>query len=293
MSADLALVVNPAAGGGRCGRRADRFVARLRDRGVSVTRVDTAGPGDAARLAAERPEAAVVAVGGDGTLHEVVNGLMARDRPRPALGLLPLGTGNSFARDFGIDDPERAFDALVRGERRPVDVLRVDRDGGALFSVNLVSLGFVAEVGDLTNRRFKALGPAGYVLATLVTVARLRPSSIPVTVGGARDDRPGVFLCFCNSQYTGGSMRMAPSADPADGALDIVRVGPMSRRRLLRLFPRIFDGTHVSAPEIETSRAERVELHLDRPIPALVDGEALSLRLRAVEVVPAALELVA
>lgn len=292
----IVAIVNPAAGGGRCGRTVGPWLDRMREAGLEIEERRTTGPGDAielARAAAEAGADAVVAVGGDGTLHEVVNGLMAAEGPRPALGILPLGTGNSFARDFGLHEPEVAFRALVAAARRPVDVLRVDHRDGQLFSINLVSLGFVAEVGDLTNRRFKGLGPLGYVVATVITVARLHSPVIPVSIGGERDDRPSVFLCFCNSQFTGGAMQMAPSADAGDGKLDVIRVGQMGRRRLLQLFPRIFQGTHVQAPEIEEGRAERVELHLSGPIPALIDGESRSLDLRSVGVVPGALELVA
>ncbi len=291
----VSLVINPAAGGGSCGRKVDGWIDRLRTAGVDVEAHRTRRPGDAVEIAeqlAHNGVDAVIAVGGDGTLHEVANGLMQFDGPRPALGVLPLGTGNSFARDFGQHDAEQAFRALVSGKRREVDILQVAHAEGQLYSLNLVSLGFVAEVGGLTNRRFKPLGPLGYVAATVVTVARLSSPVIPIRVGERSDARPAVFLCFCNSQYTGGAMQMAPAADPSDGLLDVIRVGHMGRLRLLRLFPRIFKGTHVAAPEIEASTAVRVDFDLDQAIPALVDGEALNLQLERIEVLPAALEWV-
>lgn len=292
----VALIVNPAAGGGRCGTRADAVVERLRGAGLDVAVRRTTGPGDAvafARLEAERGADRVVAVGGDGTLHEVVNGLLQVPGTKAELAILPLGTGNSFARDFGLQDPIVAEKALTTGAARPIDALRVRHAGGELFSVNLVSLGFVADVGDVTNRRFKRLGAVGYVAGTFVAVARMKRPVVPIAVdGGADDARPAVFLCFCNSQYTGGAMRMAPAADPTDGQLDVIRVGTMGRSRLLWLFPRIFKGTHVEAREIEATRGRTVTLRSDGPLAVLVDGEALQLELREVAVAPGALRLV-
>lgn len=291
----LVLIVNPAAGGGRCAARADAVVERLRAAGQDVVVHRTGGPGDAvalARRAAEDGATLVVAVGGDGTLHEVVNGLLAAPGARPELGILPLGTGNSFARDFGLHDASVAERALLGSARRAVDVLRVRHATGELYSINLVSLGFVADVGDVTNRRFKALGSLGYVAGTFVALARMKRPVVPIEVDAAPEDRrPAVFLCFCNSQYTGGAMRMAPAADPGDGALDVIRVGPMGRARLLWLFPRIFQGTHVRAPEIEASVGRSVRL-AGGSLPVLVDGEALRLDLREVAVSPGALSLV-
>ncbi len=291
----VALIVNPTAGGGRCGSRAADAATRLRAAGLEVSVSTTAGAGHAVALAREAAESGattVVAVGGDGTLHEVVNGLLAAGA-RPNLAILPFGTGNSFARDFGLHDPVVAERALIDGASRRIDALRVTHTGGELFSINLVSLGFVADVGDVTNRRFKALGALGYVAGTFVAVARMKRPVWPIEVDAAPEDRrPSVFLCFCNSQYTGGAMHMAPAADTSDGSLDVIRVGTMGRARLLWLFPRIFKGTHVEAPEIEATRGRSVKLRGGAPIAVLVDGEALRLDLREVAVAPGALSLV-
>ena len=292
--AEMTLVVNPAAGGGRCGARIGRWVRHLEESGVVVTVQHTSGPGHATQLAAEAAEAGadtVVAVGGDGTLFEVVNGLMNATR-QPALGVLPLGTGNSFARDFGLHTTEAAVEALLRDRRTRVDVVRADHTEGTLHYINLLSVGFTAEAGGLTNRRFKGLGALGYIAAVFVSVIRLSHPRFPHALDGSRvDAEPCVLLSFSNSQYTGGQMHMAPSADPTDGELDLVRVGTMGRRRLLTVFPRIFAGTHVQAHEIEERRAKRVDFSLDGPVEVMVDGEVLTLTLTSLEVQPGALEL--
>jgi YegS/Rv2252/BmrU family lipid kinase len=288
------VLVNPAAGGGRGARRVRELVGRLPGAQIRTTN----GPGDAtalARAAVREGAEVVVAAGGDGTLFEVVNGLLpGNGGARPALGILAVGTGNSFVRDVGLSDPSAAVDALTAGRRRRIDALRVVHADGELYAVNLVSLGFSAHAGDLTNRRFKGLGVVGYVSAVMATVARLRNQPFPHAVdGGAFDTRPATLLSFCNSRYTGGAMMMAPSADPTDGELDTVRIGPMNRRRFVSSFPRIFRGTHPDMPEVQVGRAKAVTFAAIGPVPVMIDGEVRLLDLRSIEVVPGALEVAA
>lgn len=284
------VIVNPTAGGGRAGRDAEDL---LRDRpGLDIRR--TVGPGHAVELvraARARGVRRFLAVGGDGTLHEVVNGALAAGDDRPVVGLLPLGTGNSFGRDVGVTDIPSALAALSGDRTRPVDALRITHTMGVLWSINLVGLGFTALAGDLTNRRFKRLGAFGYVAAVVVEVARLGAPIVRYAVDGRSVDEPLVMLTLMNSRYTGGTMMMAPDASPDDGQLDVIRVGPMSRLRLLTAFPRIFAGTHVAMPEVTAERARRVDVRVDGPVPVMVDGEVVPLVLSSVEVVPAALEV--
>src|SRR6185369_10414924 len=124
---------------------------------------ETRAPGDAsvlARAAARAGATRIVAVGGDGTTHEVLNGLFDDDVQRPSLAMLPLGTGNSFLRDFAITDADAAVAALRRGHTRKVDVVRAEHAGGVLRYLNIFSLGFTADVCTMTNARFKPLGQA-------------------------------------------------------------------------------------------------------------------------------------
>lgn len=298
MSERWLAIVNPAAGGGRCGKRAPSAIARLREAGLEVDVFETTGPGDAtdrARVAWGEGLRRFLAIGGDGTTFEVVNGLFPHEGDeRPRLGLVPLGTGNSFLRDFAITDADLALRAIARGETHTCDVVRAIHDGGELHYLNLLSLGFSAEAGALTNRRFKPLGVAGYVLAVLATAARLSHPSFAIRLDdGARDARPCVLLSFSNSRFTGGTMMMAPHADATDGELDVIRIGAMGRLAFVRSFPSIFQGAHVARPEVEESRAKTVALDLPGPVDVMVDGEVLELALSRLEVVPGALEVVA
>ncbi len=295
----LAAIVNGAAGGGRAATRADAALRRLRDR-YAIDVVHTEYPAHATELAADfydRGYRRFLSVGGDGTTFEVINGLFPRARDEEArveLGLLPLGTGNSFLRDFGIESQEQAIAALSRWQTRPVDVVRADHTDGTFHYINLLGLGFTADVGDLTNRRFKRLGPAGYVAAVLSRLVDLKTPTDPIRIDENEEDtRPAVFLSFSNSKYTGGAMKMAPDADVGDGMVDIVRVGAISRGGLLATFPKIFAGTHTGHPLVEVSRARRIDFLQTRRQAVMVDGEVLHLALTSLQVQQGAVEIVA
>jgi YegS/Rv2252/BmrU family lipid kinase len=298
-------IVNPAAGGGRCARRANQALETLRKAGLELEVHRTTGPGDATRIASEKAAAGsrtFLALGGDGTSFEIVNGLLsvlggssgpAVDRA-PRLAMLPFGTGNSFLRDFDIRDARAAIRAIVRRREHPCDVLRIEHAQGSLYAINLVGIGFGAEVAALRNRRYKAWGTLGYVFAVLRTAVDLKAASYPLRLDGAAlDTRPAILLAFCNSRCTGGSMRMAPHADVADGMLDVIRIGPRSRSSFLAAFPSIFRGRHVEQEGTEETRARRVELELEQAIECMIDGEVMRLQLRAIEVLPAALTVIA
>lgn len=297
MSGRFFAIVNGAAGGGRGKERFASARKRLEAGGITLEVRYTERPGHAteiARAADAAGERRFLCVGGDGTTFEVLNGLFPRDRADVTLTSLPLGTGNSFLRDFGIVGEEAALSAILRGREREVDVVRMTHAAGTLHYVNLLGLGFTAAVGKLTNDRFKGFGVLGYVAAVIAEVASLEHPVDPIRVdGGATDARPAAMLVFSNSKYTGGAMMMAPKADVSDGQLDVIRIGPLSRASLLRQFPKIFSGTHVDGPDVEESHARSVEFVDGREQPCMIDGEILVLAPRRLEVLPRALRVVA
>jgi YegS/Rv2252/BmrU family lipid kinase len=293
-------IVNPAAGGGRCGRLAPGVLASIRKAGVEVDVAESFAPGEATRIARDayaRGRRRFLAVGGDGTSFEIVNGIFpaALTRGRVTLGFLPLGTGNSFLRDFvprGTRDIEFALEAIGAGRTRRADVVRCAHAAGTLYYLNLLSVGFSADVAALVNRRLKRLGQLGYLLGVLVTLARMRRRSFPLRAdGGAADRRPCLFLSFSNSQYTGGTMRIAPDADPADGRIEYVRWGPIGRAGLIWNLPGLYSGAHIRHRLAERSAVERIEFELAGPVDAMVDGESLELALRRLDVLPGALDV--
>jgi YegS/Rv2252/BmrU family lipid kinase len=293
-------IVNPAAGNGRCGKLAPAALERLRARGLTFEVFETAAPGDASRFARrayEQGKTRFVAVGGDGTAFEIVNGLtpaLAQNGhgPRLQLGFLPLGTGNSFLRDFGNGHLQHATEALVANRRRTCDVLRLAHTEGVTHSLNLVSFGFVADICSITNAKFKALGAGGYGLGVLSALATLHSRPLRMRVDrGELWEQDVVFVSVCNSRYTGGRMLMAPYADTSDGQLDIVVCGAMDRRTLLTTFPKIFSGRHVFHRLITSARARSIELFETAPIDLMIDGEVLRRQPTRIDVLPHALDV--
>jgi diacylglycerol kinase (ATP) len=298
MSGRFLAIVNPAAGGGRCGKLAPAALEELRHRGVDIETRTTTSAGEAIRLAREyyaHGWRQFIAVGGDGTSYEIINGLFpkALSGPRPALGFLPLGTGNSFLKDFTSDGVTTAAQAIVANRRRVCDVMRLTYTGGEMYYINLLTLGFAADVAATANRRFKSLGEAGYVLGVLTCLARLhrRPFPHRMDAGSPFDERRCLFLAFNNSRFTGGKMMIAPKAETDDGMLEYVRWGPIGRLGLLRNLPTLFSGTHINHPLASRLATSRVEFELDGPVTVMVDGEVFELRCQKIEVLPGALDV--
>lgn len=298
MNDTFLAVANSAAGGGRCGRRLEAALQRLRRTGVALDVVHTRGPGHAAELARDGYRSGYrrfLAVGGDGTAYEIVNGLFPEAAAeRPVLAFLPLGTGNSFLRDFGDDGVSVAFEALTAGRRRRCDVLRLRHAGGVVHYINLLSLGLAADVAALTNRRFKRLGAAGYLLGVLVCLLRCSRQSFALRIDGQADvdRRRCLFLTFNNSKYTGGTMLIAPQADTADGLIEYVRFGPIGRWGLLCNLHRLYDGSYVHHPSASRGAVRRVDFELDRAVDVMIDGEVLHLQCQTLEVLPGALDVI-
>jgi diacylglycerol kinase (ATP) len=291
-------VVNPAAGGGRCRKLVGPALERLRAGGINVKVAETSAPGQAAEIVREAYAEGFrkfIAVGGDGTSYEIVNGLFpAVHAQRATLAFLPLGTGNSFLRDFSDEGVDFAIDALLANRSRPCDVLRLTHATGVLHYINLLSMGFSADVATLRARRFSGWGEVGYQSSIFISLARFRRRPFPLRVDGERelDRRPCLFLTFSNSKFTGGTMMIAPKAEVDDGLIEYVRWGPIGRLGLIRNLPTLYDGTHINHPLAERRQAKRVDFVLDAPVDVMVDGEVLTLRCQSLDVLPSALNVV-
>jgi YegS/Rv2252/BmrU family lipid kinase len=291
-------IVNPAAGGGRSAKLAGAQLARLKQEGLRVDAIASMAPGHAVQLAREAYDQGYrrfLAVGGDGTAHEIINGIFSREgqTDRVELGFLPMGTGNSFLRDFTDKGAKSSVEALVASRKRRVDVLRLRHASGTIYSFNLLSVGFTADVGALANRRFKAFGHLGYLLGVFVRVLQLKRRAFKLRCDddSAWDERRCLFLTFNNSKYTGGTMMIAPTADPTDGYIEFVRWGPIGRLGLLKMLPRLYDGTHTQHPLSETRRVQLVEFSLDDSVDVMIDGEIVSVNIQTLDILPGAMDV--
>jgi diacylglycerol kinase (ATP) len=300
VSESFLAIVNPAAGGGRSAKMLGPALERLRAGGVAVEVAQTSAAGEAtqiARAAYGRGVRRFIAVGGDGTSYEVVNGLYpeAAASERPTLAFLPLGTGNSFLRDFSDRGLEHAIESILSRRSQPCDVLRLRHREGVIHYINLLSMGFTADVATLRARRFSGWGELGYVVSIFLALTRFQRRPFPLRLEGEKDfdRRPCLFLTFNNTKYTGGTMMIAPKAEVNSGLVEYVRWGPIGRLGLIRNLPRLYDGTHIEHPLAEHKAVRHVTFALDAPVDVMVDGEVLTLQCEELDVLPGALSVVA
>ncbi len=292
-------IINPASGGGRCGRAAPRALEALAQRGLNLQSMLTAGPGDASRIAADayaQGRRTLVVMGGDGTLFEAVNGLPAAAFEDDSLRICiaPLGTGNSLVRDLPTVDLDRAGDDAALDAARAIDLMRVTCRERSFLCANMLSYGFAAAVGRVVNNHLKPLGSLAYSAGVFWMLARLAPHLLPYRLdGGAMRRDMLTLLSVANSRYTGTGMMMAPGARVDDGLMDIITGSEIGRFELVRLFPRIFDGSHIGHRVVRQERAATLEFDFDAPVGMLADGEFIEATPVRIDMTPSALRMAA
>jgi diacylglycerol kinase (ATP) len=299
----IVVAINPQASFGRSRAVGPAVVHTLRASGhevVSLTEPDfeqlraSASAALAPAGSAEKPDALVV-VGGDGMVNLAV-GLVAGTRI--PFGLVPSGTGNDMARGLGVPvgDTESAIEALLDALTRPprtIDAGRIIRsDGTVCWYGAVLSAGFDAIVNERANLMRWPRGRQRYNLALLRELAMLKPISYDLEIDGVRRQTDAVLVAVANNQSLGGGMRIAPEASLDDGLLDVFVVQPLSRTAFLRIFPRVFKGTHVSDARVSLVRAKRIRIQAPG-IVAYADGERVGPLPVEVEVMPGALRVLA
>jgi diacylglycerol kinase (ATP) len=266
----IRLIYNPKAGRGRARRHIAEAQSYLRGRGVDVECRESASPADLTRLAAEASSGGydrVVVCGGDGSLNLAVREL---DLKQGTLGLIPLGSGDDFARVLGIPrDVKGACDVLLNGRVREVDVATAN----GLRYLGVAGLGFDSEVARYANERVKLLrGSLVYLYAILRVLPRFTPHR--VSMNGREETI--MFACVGNSRQYGGGIRITPAAIIDDRELDLCIVHETSRAQLLKTLPRAYTGSHVTSTFVETSRGTDFHFTTEKPLDVYADGERLT-----------------
>ncbi|HEY7272133.1 MAG TPA: diacylglycerol kinase family protein [Actinoplanes sp.] len=293
---DIAVLANPRAGRGRHRGLLPAVLDRLGAAGVPVRLLvadSSEGAEKACHAAVADGAAALVAVGGDGTVHQALQAVAGH---AVGFGVVPAGTGNDFATDTGVPgDPLGAADAVAAAVRdgrfRAFDLARMTGpEGEVRWYGAVLAAGFDAIVNERANRMRWPRGPRRYDLAIALETARLRPRAYRLDVDGADRAFTGVLVAVGNCASYGGGMRICPDADPADGLLDVVTAAPLGRVALARLKPRLRRGTHIGDPLVDAFRARRVRIDVPEII-GYADGERIGPFPMLVECIPTALRL--
>ncbi len=291
----VTVLTNPASGHGNAPHAAKRAIARLQQRGVDSKEIVGETAEHARRLvdaAVERGTDALVVVGGDGVIGEALQPLAGGDVP---LGIIPAGTGNDHAREYGLptNNPEAAADVVADGWAETVDLGRICAvDGNVKWFGTVAATGFDSLVSDRVNRMRWPHGRMRYNLAMFAELSQLRLLPFRLVLdGGAHEISTDLTLAaFGNTRSYGGGMLICPGADHADGRLDITMVHTTSRLRLIRLFPTVFRGTHVELDDVTTARA--TSIHVESPgINAYADGDYACALPAEISAVPSALHV--
>jgi YegS/Rv2252/BmrU family lipid kinase len=268
---EIALIVNPSAGGGRAARALPVVEARLRALGISAEVDATRDLDHAGELAVEaaRDGRTVVTLSGDGMLGKVAGALC--EVPGAVMGVLPGGRGNDFARVVGIPlDPEAACDVVATGTPHTLDM----GEAGGTPYIGIASLGFDSDANRIANAAPARLGQLVYVYGALRALAAWKPAEFSIEVDGDRVRFSGWGVAMANSKAYGGGMLVAPDAELDDGALDVVRLETTSKARFLRsVLPKVFKGEHVNEPSVHVQRGPVVRVEANRPFMVYADGD--------------------
>jgi len=286
----VALVANPRSGGKNTTRSVRMIEERLKAKRIQVDLYMTRYHGHALELVKTldiKEVDAVVSAGGDGTNYQVLNGLLKYhgNENLPPMGIIPLGRGNSFARDLPVFNIEEGISALCRQTMREVDVCRFTQNGQDWHFVNLMGWGFVTDVAK-TAARCGWAGNFSYVIGVFYHTLGLNFHRMTLEIDDQVITGQNCFVEICNSRYTGGDMLMAPDARIDDGWFDAVVTAPLNRWSLITTLPAIFKGTHGKNPAVRFIRGKRARIITEPAKALLPDGELFGTTPTEISILP-------
>ncbi len=230
-----------------------------------------------------------IGIGGDGTLHEIINGMLSRpDEKKIPIGIIPGGSGNSYMHDLKLTNPLKAAKAIIQGNTKFLDTAQVEMNHVIKYANNMVGWGLVTDVGNKAEH-FRWMGTNRYTILSVMEVFRHKSRSATLIMDDKKIEDEFTFIIACNSMHVGKGMKMAPKARLDDGLIDliVVRAGA-SRTRLLRVLPKLFDGSHINEPEVEYYQTSKFSLIPEMDEILNIDGEIMGSTPIKVEMIPKA-----
>jgi diacylglycerol kinase (ATP) len=289
----VVVVVNPTAGRGKAGKLIGKVDGLLKEASVAheIQLADSAEDlEERARRAAADGAGVVAALGGDGTISLVANGILGSGA---ALAIVPSGTADDFATSMGVRSLDVAVRAIAAGTTATIDVVRVTAGAEVRHFVNVAGCGFDSEVNEAANAMRVDLGGTGtYVAAVVKTLSRFSPATFRIELDDDVIEGPHMLVVVGNAISYGGGMKVTPDASVVDGVVDLCLLGKLSKGAFLRAFPKVFRGTHVRHPAVRMARAARVGVEADRRVLVYADGERIGPAPALFQVLPGALPVV-
>ena len=226
------------------------------------------------------------AIGGDGTMYELINGMLKRDdKNKIPIGLITGGTGNSFMYDVDCLDPVDAAKRIVQHKLRPLDIAKVNANGELFYSFNIIGWGLATDAGKLAEK-LRWLGGVRYDVASIIEVLKGRDRIATLTLDKEVIKENFIFIIGCNTTHTGKAMKMAPLAQLNDGRIDLIIVRKTSRINLLKLFPKLFSGDHIKSPLVEYRQVKSFSISLEETNDLTIDGEIIGTTPLNVQMIP-------
>lgn len=288
------LIVNPFGGTRRGMAILDQVKPVFSEAGMELEILVTDHVGHARQIARMLPMdgyGSLCVVGGDGTVHEVASGLIERGQSDwLPLGVIPAGTGNDVARQFGIASPLDAARRIVAGRACSFDVMKVVAAGQTDYCLTLVGWAGVADI-NATAARLRWIGPPRYAVAALSHILRAERRRARLVLDDRAIDDEFLLVAACNTVFTGSGMRLAPRATSDDGKLDVVLLRRASRRQMLRLFAKVFDGSHLAMNCVEYHQVRSLNILCDDRRPLDLDGEVKGTTPVSIQTMPGALRV--
>lgn len=281
------LIINPIAGGRKGRNLTEKILERLKAWGISFEHEFSRYIGHATEIARHsiRKFDAVVAVGGDGTVNEVVNGIVGYDIP---LGILPVGRGNDFFRTISNS---RLLDIILKPftntpKLKMIDVGKINEK----YFINVAGVGFDALVASISEP-IRIFGPIAYLGSAIVGLLKNRGVRLKINIDDNKIDIDALMIAIANGKYFGGKMMIAPEASPWDGKFDVCLIENVSKLEILRTLPKVYSGQHIYHPKVKMFKAEHIEIISNEKIPAEMDGEVFYTDKFKIEIIPKSIPL--
>ena len=290
----VCFIINPNSGKKKGLKILKSIKPILSDKKIKYALIETKYSGHAIKIANElniEKYNGLIIVGGDGTFHEIVSGLMTRkDQRKIPIGIIPGGSGNSFLYNL-YQNPITALKEILKFKKRYVDVIEVKTKQNLFYSINLVGWGLITDVGK-NAEKYRWLGTSRYTLVSLIEIIKNKTRKATLIINNKEYDSAFTFIIACNTKYVGKGMYMAPKANVGDGLLDLIVVkGNLSRTLLFKTLPKLFKGTHISDPNVSYHQVSNFSLITKESELLNIDGELKGKTPIDVKVIPSAIEV--